>query len=119
MKNLTFYLAGKIEDESTPICNEKFNALKKSFQKHGLKAISTFDLGLPISLPFNELSTFCFKALRSCNAIVMMEDYKESLQALALLDYAKQIRIDVFFYSDKIFQEIEDEYKLSIISGHA
>ncbi len=103
---MNIYIAGKITGEPLEACKAKFELVQRSILSLNHRAINPFKLGCKDHWTFEQTKPYNFKALRQCNAIFMLTDYKDSPGALAELEEAKRLKLEIFY------QESDDMYQL-------
>ncbi len=94
---MKIYIAGKVTGEPTDKCQAKFKQAEERLSQLGATPINPLKLGIPHHLTFEESKQHNFKALRQCQAIFMLNDWRTSDGAPQELKEAMKLKKEVFF----------------------
>jgi hypothetical protein len=111
---LKIYIAGKITGEPLAECRSKFEKAEQQLRRIGAAPVNPFKLGIPTHFTFEESKPFNFKALRHCTAMFMLNDYTSSPGAMAELDEAQRLKLDIYYEHHNDYGIIEDDISVAI-----
>ncbi len=114
---MKIYIAGKITGEPLSPCMEKFQQAETLLRDTGAVPVNPFKLGIPHHFSFAESKPFNFKALRHCSAIFMLADYANSPGAMAELDEAKRLGIEIYFEHIDGYETLADHIRIRTVSA--
>ncbi len=106
---MIIYIAGKITGEPLPECKAKFEEAESRLRQPGVRVINPFKLGIPETATPQEAMPHYLKALRQCTAIFMLEDWRQSPEALVEHNHAEKWKLDIYY------EEIGD---YNTVAGH-
>ena len=113
---MKIYIAGKITGEPIEACKMKFEKISNALRQINAIPINPFKLGLKEHWTFEQCKPFCFKAIRQCDGILMLDDYQDSPGAVQELAEAKKLNIPVYYQCANDYFEIIESFKLKYAS---
>jgi len=104
---MRIYIAGKITGTPPEICKAKFQGAEdrlKNMDLRGLEVVNPVKLVGNPQAGWNVAMVQCFAALIQCDAIYLLNDWKDSKGARIEFEVAKELDLKMFFES-KIYNK--------------
>jgi len=96
------YVSGKITGEDRDKCIYKFGYNSSKLRSQGHQVINPMEMLKSMAaqdFPYEDLMTVCFAALKTCDAIYMLEDWPDSNGARLEHSYALNKGKKIFYQS--------------------
>ena len=113
---MKIYIAGKITGEPLEACKAKFAEAESKLREKGAIPINPFKLGIPDAAPLKDAIPHCLKALRQCNAIMVLQDWRQSPVALVEHNHAVKWKMAVYYEEIDGYETIGDEIRTRQLS---
>lgn len=114
MNNYKIYIVGKVTGEDITLCQEKFQSFEDKLRAIGAIPINPMKLGIPATATREEALPHCFKAIRNCHAIFLIDDNVKSPGSQEEIKLANQLNLDVYCDCESSFLQIIDVLALRI-----
>jgi len=112
---MKIYIAGKITGEPLEQCKAKFAEAENRLRNAGANPVNPFKLGIPDHFTREQALPYCFKALRYCSAIFILNDSINSLGSKHEIEEAKLLQLDVFYEVTNDYDRISDLVKIGLV----
>jgi len=101
--NIKIFISGKTTGDAV---RDKFSISEQKLRQMGAAPVNPYKLGIPTSLNVTDTQAHRFKAIRYCSAIFMLAGYEKSKIAIAEMDEAQRLGLNIFYEDHDGYEEV-------------
>jgi hypothetical protein len=105
---MKIYIAGKVTGEPITECTMKFGSMKKQLEKLGYEVVNPLAVVGTWEVTWQQAMKACIKALLDCDAVLALDDHRQSRGAKIELDIAEEVDMPIFFSIEELIAHSAD-----------